>query len=33
VTVHDLREHTPVDFVVGAPSPYLVGHVRRGRHE
>jgi hypothetical protein len=33
VTVHDLREHAPADFVVGAPSPYLVGHVRRGRHE
>jgi hypothetical protein len=33
VTVHDLREHTPADLVVGAPSPYLLGHVRHGRHE
>jgi hypothetical protein len=33
VIVHDLREHAPVDFVVGATSPYLLGHIRRGRHD
>jgi hypothetical protein len=33
VSVQDLREHVPTDLVVGAPSPYLVGHIRRGRDD
>ena len=33
VSLHDLRDHVPVDLVVGAPSPYLTGFPNRARNE
>jgi hypothetical protein len=33
VSLHDLRDHVPVDLVVGAPSPYLAGFPNRARNE
>jgi Family of unknown function (DUF6758) len=33
VSLHDLRDHVPVDLVVGAPSPYLTGFPNRPRNE
>ena len=31
LSLHDLRDHIPVDLVVGAPSPYLAGFPIRSR--
>jgi len=31
VSLHDLRDHIPLDLVVGAPSPYLAGFPIRAR--